>query len=279
MKEIKISKNILNENSDILKVLFKDISRYPILSSEEQIELARKAKNGDLKAQDKLVNSNLRFIITCAKKYVNQGVPLVDLIDCGVCGLIQSLDKFNPDKGYKFLSFAVWYIRREILKEIYNTSRTIRYPITYISKLSKSKKVIENFMTKNGREPTPEEIIELTDLTENQYKATIVNRSYIQSLDTPILLDEKCTLSDIIPDKNSNIVDSFNRSTILDTLSILTPKEREVIILFYGLEGVEKPIKEIAKDLNLGEERIRQLRKNAIKKLRQRCGKTLKSLL
>lgn len=279
MKDLKITKNILNENSEILKLLFKDISKYPVISSEEQIELARKAKNGDLKAQDKLVNCNLRFIVTCAKKYVNQGVPLLDLIDCGVYGLIQSLEKFNPDKGYKFLSFAVWYIRREILKEIYNTSRTIRYPITYISKLTKSKKVIEDFVSEHGREPSPEEIIELTNFTKEQYKATVVNKSFIQSINTPILSDDKATIEDVIPDNGPSIIDNFDKITILDTLKILTPREKEVIILFYGLNGVEKPIKEISKELNLGEERIRQLRKTAIKKLRQRCGKTLSSLL
>ena len=115
MKEIVITKNILTENSDLLKQYFKDISKYPIYDGKEQIELARKAQQGDNVAKDKLINSNLRFVVTCAKQYVGQGVPLVDLISAGNLGLVQALENFDPDRGYYFISFAVWYIRREVL--------------------------------------------------------------------------------------------------------------------------------------------------------------------
>lgn len=281
MKEITTNKNILTENSDVLKDFFKDISKYPIYTGEEQIELARKMKAGDVKAREKLITSNLRFVITCAKQYIGQGVSLLDLIQSGMLGLIQSLDKYDPDKGYKVLSFAVWYIRREILKSIYNSGRTIRYPISYICKISKVKKAYEDFVNKYNRDPTEEEIIKLANITQKQYNSVILNKSYCSSLDTPLSQDEGMILSDIIPD-NSNIEfnDTFFKEAISKSLNCLNPREYKVITEFYGLNGeYERPIKEIAKEMNLGDERIRQIRKGAIKKLEKRCGKTLKTLL
>ena len=281
MKEITTNKNILTENSDVLKDFFKDISKYPIYTGEEQIELARKMKAGDIKAREKLITSNLRFVITCAKQYIGQGVSLLDLIQSGMLGLIQSLDKYDPDKGYKVLSFAVRYIRREILKSIYNSGRTIRYPISYICKISKVKKAYEDFVNKYNRDPTEEEIIKLANITQKQYNSVILNKSYCSSLDTPLSQDEGMILSDIIPD-NSNVEfnDTFFKEAISKSLNCLNPREYKVITEFYGLNGeYERPIKEIAKEMNLGDERIRQIRKGAIKKLEKRCGKTLKTLL
>ena len=281
MKEITTNKNILTENSDVLKDFFKDISKYPIYTGEEQIELARKMKAGDVKAREKLITSNLRFVITCAKQYIGQGVSLLDLIQSGMLGLIQSLDKYDPDKGYKVLSFAVWYIRREILKSIYNSGRTIRYPISYICKISKVKKAYEDFVNKYNRDPTEEEIIKLANITQKQYNSVILNKSYCSSLDTPLSQDEGMILSDIIPDNSSvEFNDTFFKEAISKSLNCLNPREYKVITEFYGLNGeYERPIKEIAKEMNLGDERIRQIRKGAIKKLEKRCGKTLKTLL
>ena len=279
MKEITITKTILNENSDILKMFFKDINSYDIPSGEEQMELARKAKQGDQKARDKLITSNLRFVVTCAKKYVNQGVPLIDLINAGNYGLCLAINNYDPDRGYKFISFAVWYIRRELLREIYNTGRTIRYPITYISNITKVKKAYEAYVTKHQKEPTEEELIKLANISQKQYDSVIMNKSYCQSIDTPLSEDGSTTLGDIIPDSNSE-VDSFTKESISKALKCLNDREYKVITEFYGLDGVsERPIKEIAKELDLGEERVRQLRKGAIKKLNKRCGKTLKTLL
>ena len=280
MKEITITKNILNENSDILKKFFKDIDKYPIYSGEEQIELARQAKNGNDKAKDKLITSNLRFVITCAKKYVGQGVPLIDLIEAGNYGLCLAIDNYDPDKGYKFLSFAVWYIRRELLKEIYNTGRTIRYPITHISKITKVKKAYEHFVTKYQREPTEEELIKIANVTQKQYDSVIMNKSYCQSIDSLISEDGTTTLGDTIVANDKPFSDVFVKDSIDRSLKCLNPREYKVITEFYGLNGVqERPIKDIAKELNLGDERIRQIRKGAIKKLDKKFGKTLKTLL
>lgn len=280
MKEITTEKNILTENSELLQKYFKDISKYPIYKGEEQVELAKKMKEGDLKARDKLINSNLRFVVTCAKQFVGQGVPLIDLISSGNLGLIQSVEKYDPSKGYHFISYAVWYIRREIMKAIYNTGRTIRYPITYISMITKVKKAYNEFISKYQREPTEEELINLTNITKKQYDSVVLNKSYCQSIDTPITEDGKSSVEDILTEEVKPFSDFFTKEAILDSLKILNPREYKVVTEYYGLGGnSERSIKEIAKEMNLGDERIRQLRKEAIKKLSKRCGKTLKTLL
>lgn len=280
MKEITVTKNILNENSDILKDFFKDIDKYQIYSGEEQVELAREALAGNSRSRDKLITSNLRFVITCAKKYTGQGVPLVDLINAGNYGLCLAIDNYDPDRGYKFLSFAVWYIRREILKEIYNTGRTIRYPITYISKITKVKKAYEDFVTKYQKEPTDEELIKLANITQKQYDSVVMDKSYCMSIDTPITEDGSTTIGDTLTDTISPFSDTFTKDTISKALKCLNPREYKVVSEFYGLDGnYERPIKEIAKEMNLGDERVRQLRKSGINKLKSRYSKTLKTLL
>jgi len=280
VKDITITKNILNENSDILKDFFKDIDKCKMYSGDEQIELAREALAGNSKSREKLINSNLRFVITCAKKYTGQGVPLVDLIQSGIVGLIQAVSNFDPDKGYKFLSFAVWYIRREILKEIYNTGRTIRYPITYIGKITKVKKAYDKFLEENQRNPTDDELIKLVNITQKQYNSVVMNKSYCQSIDTPLSDDGSTTLEDIIPENVDYFSDTFTKEAISNALKCLNSREYKVITEFYGLDGnYERPIKEIAEEMGLGDERIRQIRKSAIKKLLQKRGNILKTLL
>lgn len=280
MKEITTEKNILTENSEILQKYFKDIGKYPIYSGEEQIALAIKMKNGDLKAREQLINSNLRFVVTCAKQFVGQGVPLIDLISSGNLGLIQSVERYDPDKGYHFISYAVWYIRREILRAIYNTGRTIRYPITYITRITKVKKAYEEFINKYQREPSNEELMALTNITQKQYNSVLLNKSYCQSIDTPITDDGKTTVENTLVEDINPFTDFFTKESVSTALKILNPREYKVISEFYGLDGnYERSIKDIAKEMGLGDERVRQLRKSAIKKLEKKCGKMLKTLL
>lgn len=280
MKEIVISKNILNENSSLLQNYFKDVDKYPIISSEEQIELARKMKNGDEEAKNKLITSNLRFVVTCAKQYVGQGVTLIDLINAGNLGLILSCDNYDPDRGYKFLSFAVWYIRREIIKEIYNTGRTIRYPVTYISKITKVKKAYDNFLSKYQREPTDDELIKIANITQKQYDSVVMDKSYCQSLESPVSETGDVTIEDTLAEDITPFTDTFTKDAINDALKTLNEREYKVITEFYGLNGqYERTIKDIAKEMDLCDERVRQLRKTAVKKLKQRCGKVLETLL
>ena len=280
MKEITTDKTILTESNELLTQYFKSIAKYPVYNSEEQIELARKIKNGDEEAREKLITSNLRFVITCAKKYVGQGVPLIDLINSGNEGLILAIKHYDPDRGYHFISFAVWYIRREIIRALYNTGRTIRYPITYITKIAKVKKAYDDFIAKNQRVPTDEELIKLTNLTQKQYNSVIMDKSYCQSMDAPITEDGKTSVEDTLAEDPKPFSDVFTKDTINNALKILNAREYKVISEFYGLDGhAERTIKDIAKELNLGDERIRQIRKAAIKKLEKRYGKVLKTLL
>jgi RNA polymerase primary sigma factor len=280
MKEITTEKNILTENSELLQKYFKDISKYPIYKGEEQMELAKRMINGDNRAREQLINSNLRFVVTCAKQYSGQGVPLIDLIQAGNKGLVQSVERYDPSKGYHFISYAVWYIRREILKAIYNTGRTIRYPITYITKITKVKKAYDDFINKFQREPTDEELIKLTNITQKQYDSVVLNKSYCQSIDTPITDDGKTTIENTLMEEIKPFSDTFTKESISFALKVLNSREYKVITEFYGLDGqLERPIKDIAKEMGLGDERVRQLRKGAIKKLEKRCGKTLKTLL
>lgn len=280
MKEITTERNILTENSELLQQYFKDISKYPIYKGEEQMELAKRMQNGDNRAREQLINSNLRFVVTCAKQYSGQGVPLIDLIQAGNKGLVQSVERYDPSKGYHFISYAVWYIRREILKAIYNTGRTIRYPITYITKITKVKKAYDDFINKFQREPTDEELIKLTNITQKQYDSVVLNKSYCQSIDTPITDDGKTTIENTLVEEIKPFSDSFTKESISLALKTLNQREYKVITEFYGLDGqLERPIKDIAKEMGLGDERVRQLRKGAIKKLSKRCGKTLKTLL
>ena len=275
MKEITTEKNILTENSELLQKYFKDISKYPIYKGEEQMELAKKMKNGDNRAREQLINSNLRFVVTCAKQYSGQGVPLIDLIQAGNKGLVQSVERYDPSKGYHFISYAVWYIRREILKAIYNTGRTIRYPITYITKITKVKKAYDDFINKFQREPTDEELIKLTNITQKQYDSVVLNKSYCQSIDTPITDDGKTTIENTLMEEIKPFSDTFTKESISFALKVLNSREYKVITEFYGLDGqLERPIKDIAKEMGLGDERVRQLRKGAINKLEKRCGKT-----
>ena len=191
-----------------------------------------------------------------------------------------AIENFDPDRGYKFLSFAVWYIRREIIRELYNTGRTIRYPITYICKVSKVKKAYDSFVKEYNRDPTEEELINLTNLTQKQYNSVVMNKSSCISLDTPVTEDEKTTLEEILSNDITPFSDVFTSDTINKCLKVLNSREYKVISEYYGLNGrAERTIKEISKEIGLGEERIRQIRKGAIKKLKQKKGKTLETLL
>lgn len=265
MKDLKITKTILNEKSDVLSDYFKEINKYKILSPEEEYNLAIKASEGDEYSKNLLINSNLRFVVTCAKQYVNQGVPLLDLIAAGNEGLVISVEKFKPEKGFRLLSFAVWYIRREILKEIYNNGRTVRYPITFISRVYKVKKACEKFSRENGREPTDDELLDLTNLTQKQYDKTILDKSYCQSLDTPLYEDIK--LQDVIP--NNDGEEDFIQDALLKCLETLNSREKKIIKEYFGIGCPARKIQEIAEDLKLGPERIRQIKKSALEKLKK----------
>lgn len=267
MKNVKIKKNILNEKSDILFDYFDDIKKFPIVTVQAEKILAEKAKNGDEKARDILIQSNLRFVITCAKQYVNQGVPLVDLISAGNKGLVLALNNYCPEKGYRFLTFAIWYIRREILKEIYNNGRTIRYPITFITNITKVKKAYDKFVKDNNREPNDDELIELANISAKQYESLTLDKSYCQSIDTTLTDDSNTTLQEVIPDESVNLEQNFVTDELLKCIETLPKRELKVIKEYFGIGCPNRKIQEIAEDLNIGPERVRQLKKSGLRRL------------
>ena len=280
MKKITTDRSILNEPSEILASYFKSISRYPIYSAKEQIKLAREAQKGNKKAEEKLIFSNLRFVVTCAKRYIGQGVPLNDLIQAGNYGLILSIKNFNPNKKVHFISFAVWYIRRELLKAIYNTGRTIRYPVTYISRMNKIQKASDSFIAAEERIPSSEEILDMTKFSEKQYYGIIENQSQCHSMDNSFSDDGKITIENFIAEESDPISDTFTKEAINEALKVLNAKEYKIVTEYYGLNGNRvKSVNELSREMELGNERIRQIRKEAIRKLRRRCSGILKSLL
>lgn len=276
MKNFKITKNILNEKSDVLLDYFNDIRGIGLINQDKEKELAIKAKSGDQKALDTLIKSNLRFVISCAKQYVNQGVELIDLISAGNYGLLQAARNYDPDKGYRFLTYAVWYIRREILKEIYNNGRTIRYPITFITNVSKVKKAYDKFIKENNREPSEDELLELADVSKKQYDSVNLNKNYCQSLETPIY--EDATLEDVVLDDSVDIEQNFVTDAILNCINRLPERERIIIREYFGIGCVNKKIPEIAEELGLGNERVRQLKKSGLQRL-EKYKNILKPLL
>lgn len=270
MKYLKITKSITDFSNSIVSKYFKDINKEPLLTKEEEFDLAAKSREGDKAARDKLIKSNLRFVVSIAKRYQNQGIPLEDLINEGNIGLVQAADRFDERKGYRFISYAVWWIRQAMTKAIYDGSRTIRLPITQIYKISKINRVIEDFEKIEGRPPSDEEITEFTGLEEPN---KILNSSKnCISLDTPFDLDDETgTLLDIIPDK---VPDDYDYNTECENvIKLLTDREADIMRMSFGIGVKPMRFEEIGKKFGLTGERVRQIRENSLISLKNKLNK------
>ena len=283
MKAISISKSITNRSE--INDYLKDVAKIPLLTKEEEIDLATKARNGDKKAKDKLIISNLRFVITVAKKYQNNGLPLADLINEGNIGLIRAAELFDPNKGFKFISYAVWWIRQAIVKAIQNTNRTIRIPSTQYSILYNINKEISNFYQKNERQPSAEELSIIMNIPEEQIIKLLEYNNRMSSIDTPISDDEDAgTMVDIIPNQNIKKTDySLNEesdNTNMNLiLNLLGDRERDIVILYYGLGCKALRLGEIGRLFGISAERTRQVRDKALNKLRTTYKKQVSHIL
>ena len=272
MKAISISKSITNRSE--INDYLKDVAKIPLLTKEEEIDLAHKARNGDKKAKDKLIISNLRFVITVAKKYQNNGLPLADLINEGNIGLIRAAELFDPDRGYKFISYAVWWIRQAIVKAIQNTNRTIRIPSTQYSILYNINKEISNFYQKNERQPSAEELSIIMDIPEEKIIKLLEYNNRMTSIDTPISDEEDAgTMVDIIPNQNIkktdyNLNEESDHTNMLSILNLLGDREHDIVVMYYGLECKPMILGEIGRRFGITAERTRQVRDKALKKLR-----------
>lgn len=263
------------DDANILSMYLKEINRIPLLTPEEELSLAKRAQKGDEFARKRMIEANLRFVVNVAKKYQNQGMPLIDLINEGNIGLMTALDKFDPDKGYHFISYAVWWIRQSVMKAINEKSRAVRLPLNRTNELLQIQKAQRSLMKDlSTDDPTMEDIGTLTGFEpEHVSNLLSISRDLI-SLDAPVFNDGSTSnIGDFIEDESQNpeqsLMDASLKEDVRSLLATLNDKEREIIELRFGLEGkTPMSLKEIGELYNLTKERIRQIEKKALERLR-----------
>ena len=271
---------------DPVKVYLNEIGRVPLLSSQEEIELAIKTKNGDVAAKKRLSEANLRLVVSIAKRYLGRGMQFLDLIQEGNLGLIKAVEKFDHTKGFKFSTYATWWIRQAITRAIADQARTIRIPVHMVETINKVKKVSSQLLHTNGHEPTAEEIAEEIEMPVDKVREIMRVAQEPVSLETPIGEEEDSHLGDFISDDDTPAPADVASHTLLkeqlgDVLDTLTPREKKVLILRFGLtDGRSRTLEEVGKEFNVTRERIRQIEAKALRKLRHPSrSKKLKDFL
>jgi RNA polymerase primary sigma factor len=260
-----------------LDLYLNEIRRYPLLSREDEVALARKVRAGDMQAQEKLVRSNLRFVVSIAKKYVGNGVPLEDLINDGNLGLVKAAERFDPERGFKFISYAVWWIRQSILVSVSENSRMIRMPMNRVGLAQKATKLSRQLEQDLGRDPDAEELAKELGVTREEIEEVTTFSQATLSLDQPVHDEgnESTFVDQIVDDKNASpdkgaYADSLKRD-MARALEGLTDRERTILVRYYGLNGVKaRTLEDIGKEMGYTRERIRQIKEQAIDKLRSR---------
>ena len=274
MRQLKITKSITSRDSASLDKYLQEIGREALLPVEEEVELSQKIRKGDRRALDKLVRANLRFVVSVAKQYQNQGLSLPDLINEGNVGLIKAAEKFDETRGFKFISYAVWWIRQTILQALAEQSRIVRLPSNQLGALNKLKKEISKLEQQLERPPSEEELAEMLDIPEDKIKAIMGISGRHVSIDAPLASDEDVNFVDVLPNEDTPPTDSKLMQESLSQeiercLSTLTEYEREVIKMYFGI-GLPHPLSldEIAMKFNLTRERVRQIKEKGIKRLK-----------
>ena len=277
MRQLKISKSITNRSSESLDKYLVEIGRVPMISIEEEIELAQKIRKGGRageRAKEKLVNANLRFVVSVAKQYQHQGLSLTDLIDEGNIGLVRAAEKFDETRGFKFISYAVWWIRQSILQAIAEQSRIVRLPLNQVGALSKIQNQIAKFEQENQRRPSVGELSSLTNIEEEKIDQTIQADNHHMSIDAPFSEDDDNSLADVMSSgedtRTDKQVDFESMSLELNNVLKSVLKDREITIIreCFGIGCPEKGLEEIGDQLGLTRERVRQIREKSIAKLR-----------
>lgn len=285
MKSLKITQSITDRQDASLGIFFKEVSKIPMIDINKEIELSQRIKNGDEDAVNELVEANLRFVISVAKQYQNKGLPLVDLIQEGIIGLHQAAKLYDEAKGFKFISFAVWWVRQSIMKAITDQCRTIRVPMNQVAHLSKINKVIDKFEQENGRTPSLEELELITNLNSKNITLAMASGNRPVSLDNPFKDDgDSGQLIDIIPNKNidkldSNLINENNLSIINTILGSLSYRESDIIRMTYGFEMQPMQNEEIANRFGISCERVRQIQKEALEKIKLNFENELRELM
>ncbi len=271
---------------DPVKVYLKEIGRVPLLSSEEEVDLAIRISNGDVAAKQRLSEANLRLVVSIAKRYLGRGMQFLDLIQEGNLGLIKAVEKFDYTKGFKFSTYATWWIRQAITRAIADQARTIRIPVHMVETINKVKKVQSQLLHQNGHEPSPDEIAEELDMQVDKVREIMRVAQEPVSLETPIGEEEDSHLGDFIPDNDAPAPADAASHTMLreqldEVLQTLTPREAKVLRLRFGLEdGRSRTLEEVGKEFNVTRERIRQIEAKALRKLRHpQRSKKLKDYL
>jgi RNA polymerase primary sigma factor len=286
MRQLKITQSITNRESQSLDKYLHEIGKVDLITAEEEVILAQKIREGDQAALERLTKTNLRFVVSVAKQYQNQGLTLGDLINEGNLGLIKAAKRFDETKGFKFISYAVWWIRQSILQAIAEQSRIVRLPLNQVGSLSKISKAFSKLEQEYEREPSPEELADILETTVDKVSDTLSNSGRHVSMDAPFVQGEENTLLDVLenhdPDTDSSLIDESLSEEIKRSLATLTEREREIIVLFFGLGGVnhQLSLEEIGEKFNLTRERVRQIKDKALQRLRHTSrSRILKSYL
>lgn len=284
MRQLKITKSITNRESASLDKYLQEIGREELISVSEEVELARRIRKGDHAALEKLTRANLRFVVSVAKQYQNQGLSLPDLINEGNLGLIRAAQKFDETRGFKFISYAVWWIRQSILQALAEQSRIVRLPLNQVGSLNKITKELSKFEQENERRPSPEELAERLGMPVDKIADTLKVSGRHISVDAPFADGEDNSLLDVLPNDDSPMADqTLNQESLSKevdrALKQLYEREREIIKMFFGIGYPEMTLEEIGDRFDLTRERVRQIKEKAIKRLKGSKSKLLKSYL
>ena len=285
MRQLKISKSITNREQGALDKYLADIAKEPMISPDEEVELAQKIKMGDQIALDRLVRANLRFVVSVAKQYQNQGLGLADLINEGNVGLIKAAQRFDETKGFKFISYAVWWIRQSILQAVAEQSRMVRLPLNQVGFISRVKKTASYLEQMYQRKPTIKEIADELDMPEEKIETALKVNSKEVSMDAPVSSDDDMTFIDtMVPEDNYDadklVMSESESAAVKRSLSVLNEKERKIIIYYFGLDSNKSySLEEIGNMMDMTRERVRQVKDKALKKLRTRSKKSLLHVL
>ena len=274
MRQLKITKSITNRESASLDKYLQEIGKEELISVEEEVELAQRIKKGDQEALEKLTKANLRFVVSVAKQYQNQGLSLPDLINEGNLGLIKAAEKFDETRGFKFISYAVWWIRQSILQALAEQSRIVRLPLNQVGSLNKIKKAFSRFEQEHERTPSAEELANELELPKEKVTDTLRVAGRHISVDAPFADGEDNSLLDVLvntdsPNADRGLINESLATEVERALEILTERERDIIRYFFGIGCSEMTLEEIGEKFDLTRERVRQIKEKAIRKLRQ----------
>lgn len=285
MRQLKISKSITNRQSASLEKYLQEIGHQDLLTADEEVELAQQIKKGDRKALERLTKANLRFVVSVAKQYQNKGLSLPDLINEGNLGLIKAAERYDETRGFKFISYAVWWIRQSILQAIAEQSRIVRLPLNQVGSVNRIARELNKFEQENERKPSVEEMADRIDLPEEKIAEAMKINTHHVSMDAPFADGEDNSLLDFLPNTDSpstdNVLDQESlRTEIGRVLDVLNDREQKVIKAFFGIGMQEMTLEEIGDKYNLTRERVRQIKEKAIRRLRYNTkSKTLKTYL